>query len=721
MPKPNQTVESSESKQLNGTPRPAYNTLSLLSLGHSSLVSSPPLASQLTLDTLLFSSAPTSPSSSPWKASAMAIDKVDAKEREKIEAVRKLLRKQAPLSAKQLHTRTQINISVSGRFSNLALFGHGDEQAQYCNDACVGRFLRSRGENVKKAAKHLRTVLSWRETVGAGTPGSSASIPLALLSPHLIRGDHIMADEFSAELADGVAFVAGHDDDGRPVVVRVLAHTPQISCKVPNQDYPKFHSQKSFVRLLVFTLEVAVACMSRFVDQFVLLFDAKPGRALSLGQWSVRCAQRVVWCSLVVVGGSAASAGQTRTCGWLGEGLRCSVLSEQRRARPRVRSGSRCHAAADASCLLPNTLGYGCSHSGRHGRRFWGGRAVLTVTGNSSLASRRVQGFMGGKRGCGVGELVVTANPLLCGAGFFRSASAFLNLLMGTLKIVADYYPGRLHRAFVIDPPSLFSVLWKGVRPFVELAPSTAVVCSLDFEDSLEDASFTAYPRTASLRFEPASAAAVVGKSGVGSASSRFSVTPTDNPIKPWYLSTIPASVGSRSVVPTTSSPSLVGASPLSARSFSFASPAALRSTPPPFPRGGGAGAPLTPSSAAKQQGQKTPPLPQQFPRTPRPSFLQSPSMLFAFRKDSGQGSKVERERESFLPFLRFYRRPYDEISYRAKMRPPLGGLISIVGEKFKQKPLQQQQQPLRRHAGTHHQQQQQQQQHYHYQQHQRI
>jgi hypothetical protein len=49
----------------------------------------------------------------------------------------------------------------------------------------------------------------------------------------------------------------------------------------------------------------------------------------------------------------------------------------------------------------------------------------------------------------------------LRGAGFFRSASAFLNLVMGTLKIVADYYPGRLHRAFVIDPPSLFSVLWK--------------------------------------------------------------------------------------------------------------------------------------------------------------------------------------------------------------------------------------------------------------------
>ncbi|BAF11312.1 SEC14 cytosolic factor [Oryza sativa Japonica Group] len=428
----------------------------------------------------------------------MAMEKVDAKEREKIEAVRKTLRKQAPLTAKQ---------------------------AMYCNDACVERFLRARGESVKKAAKHLRTVLSWRDTIGA---------------------DHIIADEFSAELADGVAYVAGHDDEARPVVVFRI-----------KQDYPKFHSQKSFVRLLVFTLEVAVSCMSRFVDQFVLLFDAS----------------------------------------------------------------------------------------------------------------------------------------------FFRSASAFLNLLMGTLKIVADYYPGRLHRAFVIDPPSLFSVLWKGVRPFVELAPATAVVCSLDFEDSLEDASFTAYPRTASLRFEPAAALLATGTKGigVGSASSRFSVTVShDNTLKPWYLSTTtPSSVGPRSVVPT-SSPSLIGASPLSARSFSFASPAARSTTTPPVHRG----APLTPFST--KGGQKAPAPAQQFPRTPRPSFLQSPSMLFAFKKD-GQASRGERERESFLPFLRFYRRPYDEISYRAKMRPPLGGLIAIVDEKSKQHKTVQP--PLRRHAGLHHQQ----------------
>ncbi|KAK1651902.1 hypothetical protein QYE76_069707 [Lolium multiflorum] len=453
------------------------------------------------------------------------MEKADCKEREKIEAVRKAMRKQAPLTAKQ---------------------------AVYCNDACVERFLRSRGDSVKKAAKQLRAALSWRETIGA---------------------DHIIADEFSGELADGMAYVAGHDDENRPVVV----------FRIKQDDYPKYQPQKSFVRFLVFTLEVAVASMSRFVDQFVLLFDAS----------------------------------------------------------------------------------------------------------------------------------------------FFRSASAFLNLLMGTLKIVADYYPARLHRAFVIDPPSLFSVMWKGVRPFVELAPATATVCSLDFEDSLEDASFTAYPRTASLRFEPSGAAILTtmpkpggGGGVVGSASSRFAFSVSDNALKPWYLSTTPATPmpNPRSVVPS-SSPSLVGASPLSARSFSFASPAA-RSTPVHHHR-------VLPTPSAAKGHNKTPapapaplstPPQQQFPRTPRPSFLQSP---FTFRKD-GQGvRRVERERDSFLPFLRFYRRPYDEISYRARMRPPLGGLIAIVDDKFRHKPLNQQQ-PLRRHAGAvHHQYQQQHHHHNHH--HQRI
>ncbi|CAL9128866.1 unnamed protein product [Musa textilis] len=399
------------------------------------------------------------------------------KDRERIESVLNILKKQAPVTVKQ---------------------------EKFCNDACVERFLRAKGNNVKKAAKQLRTALSWRESIGTA--------------------DHLIADEFSEELGSGLAYVAGHDDEARPVMVFRI-----------RQDYPKTQTQKSFVRLLVFTLEVAISSMSRFVDQFVILFDAR----------------------------------------------------------------------------------------------------------------------------------------------FFKSASAFLNLFVGILKIISEYYPGRLHKAFVIDPPSLFSYLWKGVRPFVDLSAVAAAVASLDFDDSLEDAAFAAYPtRTASLRFDPAVAATTTTKAG-GSTSTRFSFTVSHfDSLKPWYLST--TTTTAPRAVASTASPSLIGASSLNARSFSFASPAARS-----MPRAGIAYAPAgrsIPSTPCSFPPPKQPRQQQQPPRTPRPSFLQSPATLFSFRKE-GQvvPSRGERERESFLPYLRFYRRPYDEMVYRAKMRPPLGGLISII------------------------------------------
>lgn len=322
-----------------------------------------------------------------------------------------------------------------------------------------------------------------------------------------------MADEFSAELSDGVAYMSGNDDEGRPVLIFRI-----------KQDYPKFHSQKSYVRLLVFTLEVAISSMPRFVDQFVLLFDA----------------------------------------------------------------------------------------------------------------------------------------------GFFRSSSAFLNLLMCTLKIVGDYYPGRLHRAFVVDPHSFFHYLWKGARPFTELWKSTAVVSSLDFEATAEDCAFSSYPRTTSLRFDPSPKLADRGCS----ASSRFSFTVSHlDSLKPWYLST---TTTRGAVAPA--SPSLAGVSHVTARSYSFASPAA-RSAPR-------RSHPSTPSPA--------------LPRTPRPSFLQSPSLLlFPFRKEAATtGNRAARDREAFVPFVRFYRRPYDEAVYRGKMKPPLGGLAAIVspGVKFNRRQVSQQQ-----------------------------
>lgn len=118
---------------------------------------------------------------------------------------------------------------------------------------------------------------------------------------------------------------------------------------------------------MVFTLEVAVACMSRFVDQFVLLFDASKPRILpsSEPRNGIRNTSALRSISFLVVFvqkrkeknrapqrphsrlpcrnqqarqcAAQELAGQTRTCGWLGE-VEDPALSG------RVRS--RCHAAA---------------------------------------------------------------------------------------------------------------------------------------------------------------------------------------------------------------------------------------------------------------------------------------------------------------------------------------------------------------------------------------
>ncbi|KAL0434225.1 UNVERIFIED_CONTAM: hypothetical protein Slati_2756800 [Sesamum latifolium] len=294
--------------------------------------------------------------------------------RRSVESVLHLLNKQSPLTLKQ---------------------------EKYCSNECVERFVRAKGNSVKKAAKHLRNCLSWRD-----------SLPT----------EDLMADEFSAELADGVAYVAGHDHEFRPVLIFRI-----------KQDYQKFHSQKQFTRLLVFTLEVAIQTMPKNVEQFVIIFDAS----------------------------------------------------------------------------------------------------------------------------------------------FFRSASGLMKMLVATLKIIGDYYPLRLHKAFVIDPPSLFSYLWKGVKSFVELSPLTMVVSSLDVEESLHFNDLTSYPRATSLRFDPSS---VPSSAKLGScSSSRFSFTVSHHfdSLKPWYLSLTDTS-GSK-VGPTHLSHTLLGPriSPLNARSLSFASPVA--------------------------------------------------------------------------------------------------------------------------------------------------
>ncbi|KAJ0250833.1 Sec14p-like phosphatidylinositol transfer family protein [Hirschfeldia incana] len=393
---------------------------------------------------------------------------------DKVEAVLHLLRKHSPLTLKQ---------------------------EKFCNRACVSRFLRIKGDNVKRAAKQLRSCLSWRSSLGI---------------------ESLIADEFTAELAEGLAYVAGLDDECRPVLVFRI-----------KQDYQKLHTQKQLIRLVVFTLEVAISTMSRSVEEFVILFDAS----------------------------------------------------------------------------------------------------------------------------------------------FFKSASAFMNILVTTLRIVAEYYPCRLYKTFVIDPPSLFSYLWKGVRAFVDLSPTTTIVSMLDFQDSYDYDDFSSsYPsRVSSLRFDKSPTKPTDKISS--SASSRFAFTVSRDgldTVKPWCLTltdTSSSKLGHTSAY----------ISPLNARSFSFASPAARRE-PIDGPRRSFFASTPMPARTTDRHSIGT----LRDPRIPRPSFFQSPAVFF--RRESHVSKTTEKPRDSFVPFLKFYRRPYDEMTYRSKMRPPLGGLVSIVSSQIRRR-----------------------------------
>ncbi|KAK4365929.1 hypothetical protein RND71_013809 [Anisodus tanguticus] len=152
------------------------------------------------------------------------------------------------------------------------------------------------------------------------------------------------------------------------------------------------------------------------------------------------------------------------------------------------------------------------------------------------------------------------------------------------------------------------------------------------------------------------------------------SVSHTFDSLKPWSLTLTDTS--SSKVSPT----SLVrpAISSLNARSYSFASPIART------PRGsiGSVKKGFFPSTPLPQKTQDLlDPSINNHPRAMRPSFFQSSAMFF--KKDC-HVSKSDKSRELFVPLLKYYRRPYDEMTYRSKMRPPLGGLISIVSPHIK-------------------------------------
>lgn len=56
-------------------------------------------------------------------------------------------------------------------FFSLALFC---PQLEFCDEACITRYLRARGNSVRRAAKMLRATLNWREKINIGNNHSDS-------------------------------------------------------------------------------------------------------------------------------------------------------------------------------------------------------------------------------------------------------------------------------------------------------------------------------------------------------------------------------------------------------------------------------------------------------------------------------------------------------------------------------------------------------------------
>lgn len=41
-------------------------------------------------------------------------------------------------------------------------------QLEFCDDACIQRYLKARANNVRRAARMLRATLNWREKINIG-------------------------------------------------------------------------------------------------------------------------------------------------------------------------------------------------------------------------------------------------------------------------------------------------------------------------------------------------------------------------------------------------------------------------------------------------------------------------------------------------------------------------------------------------------------------------
>lgn len=119
--------------------------------------------------------------------------------------------------------------------------GLTDRERQFCNEACLIRYLVARDWSLSKSHKMIRNTLKWREEY---------------------KPDQISFNEIKSVAETGKLYNHGCDKSGRPIVIMV-----------PARENSKDYAQN--LRYVVYTIERAVAAMPPGVEQMALLIDFK--------------------------------------------------------------------------------------------------------------------------------------------------------------------------------------------------------------------------------------------------------------------------------------------------------------------------------------------------------------------------------------------------------------------------------------------------------------
>ncbi|TPX57032.1 hypothetical protein PhCBS80983_g04126 [Powellomyces hirtus] len=116
---------------------------------------------------------------------------------------------------------------------------NGDDEAKWCDDPCLLRYLRAVKWDVEAAVKRIESTLLWRREY----------------QPH-----QISADEVEPEAVNGKEYVSGYDLMGRPLLYLI-----------PRKEHTKTYDRQ--LRYVVYNLEHAIKAMPPGVEKLNILID----------------------------------------------------------------------------------------------------------------------------------------------------------------------------------------------------------------------------------------------------------------------------------------------------------------------------------------------------------------------------------------------------------------------------------------------------------------